>query len=105
MQIIGIHIEYMHVRCMSLKCLQEVITNHQLENAHIEETTEVPPSSKRGTRKKNTVFVDTEVVTTTAPVRQPKKFGKALELDTMHKNPTIKNKLKDWLILNPENDF
>ena len=49
--------------------LQEVITNHQEDNAYIEETTEVPPSSKRGTRKKNTEIVDT------APVGRPEKIG------------------------------
>ena len=83
--------------------LQEVITNHQIENAHIEETTEVPPSSKRGTQKKNTVFVDTEVVTTTAPVGRPKKIGKALELDKIHKDQTIKKQVKRLVNFKPYN--
>ena len=69
--------------------LQEVITNHQVDNAYIEETTEVPPSSKRGTRKKNT-----EVVTTTAPVGRPKKIGKALDLNTIQKDRIIKKQVK-----------
>ena len=64
-----------------------------------------PPISKRGTRKNNTEIVDTEVVTTTAPVGRPKKIGNALELDTIHKDHATKKQVKRLVNFKPRKWF